>query len=153
MMRLFMKRVFLISGVCIVFVVNAMPKKVEEKKISVVFFSVNTQPKIQIIQIPSKNKVKFDDIIKNEVNIKGNTYNGLPLYADIKIRCDTPIDEIKNMIKKAVRTDEIEVRKCFMPEDDYNEMISPLVSKKKIKEKYNEILGSSAIDWLLSKFW
>lgn len=139
-----MKNLLLTFGLFLCSNINAMHKTENQEKISAILFTVDTEPPVQIVQVPSRKKVKFDDQIGQQIKITGKNYNGMSIFSSVYISSDTPANVIVDFLRKFYDVKTVEYQKCSMSLDTYHELFPtvPSVTKKWSKVFWEKIISA-----------
>lgn len=101
--------------------VNAMPSECQtnnsQDSIPVTLYTVRHRPPIEVLVVPSMEKVKLGGIIDREIHIDCKNYKGIPVYSPIYVRYDMSLDEVVDSLCESFRVEGIECREGLVPRD------------------------------------
>jgi hypothetical protein len=139
-----MKNLLLTLGLFLYSNTNAMQTDKDQEMISAILFTVNVNPPVQIIQVPSQKKVKFEDQVGRRIKVIIENSNRTPIYSSIYINYDTPPDIIVAFLSKFFDASIIECQRCNMSFDTYYELFPTVssVTKKWSKVFWEKVTSS-----------
>ena len=140
----FMKNLLLTVGLFLFSNTNAMQTAKDQKMMSAILFTVNVDPPVQIIQVPSQKKVKFEDQVGRRVRVTIENSNRTPIYSSTYINYDTPANVVIVFLRGSCDVEMVECRKCAMSLDTYYELFPTIssVTKKWSKVFWEKITSS-----------
>lgn len=123
---------------------NAMQTAEKQETISAILFTVNTEPPVQIIQVPSQKKVKFEDQVGRRIRVTIENSNRTPIYSSTYINYDTPPNVVVDFLRGSFDVEMVKYKKCSMSLDTYYELFPtiPSVTKKWSKVFWEKVTSS-----------
>ncbi len=134
-----MKNLLLTLGLFLCSNTNAM--QTDKEMISAILFTVNVTPPVQVIQVPSQKKVKFEDQVGQRIKVTGKSYNKVS-RPSAYIKYDTPANVVIDFLRKFFDVNTVECRRCNMSLDTYQELF-PTVSS--VTKKWPKVFWEKAI--------
>ncbi len=129
-----MKNLALILGLIFTlhFNANAMSHEESQSKnnqslIRFTRYRVGVHPAVEVLQIPSEEKINFDGYVDSEIKMDIANYNGIKLYAPIYLRYDMSHVEIIDSLFKSFHAGSIDCRYDFMTKEDFLKMNNPFL--------------------------
>ena len=128
---------WLIIVLVTVFHLNARP--INETKFSdgsedihFILYRVKIEPKIDVLQIPSEERVILEGISKPIIRIDSDNFNGIPIYAPINLRYSMTKEEMSSALYNSFRIDNIHWFQGIMPRAEYLRIFPPDCLEKMI---------------------
>ena len=113
--------------------INAMPSAEQtadrQDRIPISLYTVRLQPPVEILVVPSKEKVKLGGFVAPEINVICERYNGLPLYSPIYIRYDMSLNDIVDSLCASFHVEGIECREGSISQEAFSILFPSLLRK------------------------
>jgi len=139
-----MKNILLALGLCLCSNANAMRIVENQETISAILFTVDTEPPMQIIQVPSHKKVKFGDQIGQRIRVTGKNSTKTSVFFPVYINYDTPANVVIDFLRKFFDVKTVECQRGRMSLDTYYELFPTIPSvTKKWSKIFQEKIKSS----------
>lgn len=94
----------------------------KQSSVPVILYKVNVQPPVEVLQIPSKEKVCLGGISAKSINMSCKEYNGIKIQAPIDIRYDMTRDQIGQSLCSTFGVDSVEFREGLIPTKTFSKM-------------------------------
>ncbi len=132
-----MKNLWLIVMLVMVFQLEARPMNETkftdgQEDVNIVLYRVKVDPKIDVLQIPSEERIILEHISQGNIWIDSDNFNGVPIYSPIHLNYSMTEKEICRALCESFKVDEICWFQGIMPRDEYLKMFPPKCLKKKI---------------------
>ena len=130
-----MKNLALIFGLATILLSDANAMKPAEQsknaqeRIPIALYTVNLQPPVEVLMFPSEEKVQLGGLMAREINLSCRNYNGLPVYAPIRIRYDMSLNEVVNSLCASFGVEGVECREGSMPKKDFEKMFPSFLDR------------------------
>ncbi len=111
---------------------NAMNQEASQSEnnqllIRVTKYRVGVHPAVEVLQIPSENKISFGGYVDSEINMDIGNYNGIKLYSPLHLRYDMSSVEIIDALFESFHTCTIDCRHDFITKKDFLNMNTPFL--------------------------
>ena len=132
-----MKSLLLIIGLVTIFQLEARPIKKTRpvdgrEDVHFVLYRVKADPKIDLLQIPSEERIILENISESKIQIYPENFNGVPIYAPINLDYSMTKKEICLALHESFRVNNIRWFQGVMSRSTYLEMFSPEYLRKTI---------------------
>ena len=132
-----MKNMWLIIVLVTVFQLNARPMNETKfsdgsEDIHFILYRVKIEPKVDVLQIPSEERVILEGISKPIIRIDSDNFNGVPIYSPINLDYSMTKKEICQALYESFRLDDIYWFQGVMPRDEYLRIFPPDCLEKRI---------------------
>lgn len=103
--------------------INAMPSAEQtadrQNRIPIALYTVRLEPPVEVLVIPSKEKVKLGGFIAPEINIDCKRFNGFPIYSPIHVRYDMSLNDIVDSLCESFHVEGIECREGSLSQEAF----------------------------------
>lgn len=125
-----MRSLLLIIGLVTIFRLEARPiKKTRpvdgQENVHFVLYRVKTDPKIDLLQIPSEERIILENISESKIQIYPENFNGTPIYAPINLDYSMTKKEICIALHESFRVNNIRWFQGVMSRSTYLEIFPP----------------------------
>lgn len=125
-----MKNLLLIIALVLIFRLEANPfKQINftdgSEDIHFVLYRVKTESKIDVLQIPSEERIILEHISQENIRIDSDNFNGVPVYIPINLDYSMTKKEICRALCESFNVSEILWFQGVMPRDEYLRIFPP----------------------------
>lgn len=132
-----MKNLALIFGLAVTLLsgaeLNAMPSAEQSadssNRIPIALYTVGLEPPVEVLIVPSKEKVKIGGFVAPEINLDCKNYNGLPVFSPIYVRYDMSLNDVVDSLCESFHVEGIECREGFISQEAFSKIFSPFKRK------------------------
>lgn len=130
-----MKSLLSIIGLVTVFQLEARPIKEApfpdgSEDIHFILYRVKAEPKVDVLQIPSEEKIILENISKPKIRIDYENFNGVPIYTPIDLNYSMTKKEVCRALHRSFGISDIHWFQGVMSRAKYLEMFPPDCLKK-----------------------